>query len=178
VDLPRLNFSKVYKLRPGALTLHLLSRPLSDPEHIPAGAPSVAVPAAVIDFYLLVTSDPANKVAPVRLQLINANSDRLKRGQMMWFNLSPNPVGGTVGGRKLVIKPGSRQVLDPPARGNTNYPVDLSFRIPGKEHLYPLCETKWLHDPRSRSVVFIIPRPGVRTPRVLVFPDYREEEGR
>ncbi|NNC87466.1 MAG: hypothetical protein HKN82_03275, partial [Akkermansiaceae bacterium] len=51
VELPRLNLSQVYKLRPGALTLHLLAGPPGDPEKIPAGAPSVAVPATVTDFY-------------------------------------------------------------------------------------------------------------------------------
>lgn len=33
---------------------------------------------------------------------------------------------------------------------------------------------EWHHDPRSRSLAFIITNQGVRTPRVLVFPDYRE----
>lgn len=176
VDLPRMNFSKVYELPAGDLVLQLLPGPIEDPEMVPAGAPSAKVPASVGDFYLLLTSDPANKVAPVRMQVINASSERLKRGQMLWFNLTKNTIGGTVGSEKLVIKPGSRTTLDPPAGTNTSYPVDLAFRIPGKEHLYPLCETRWNHDPRSRSVAFIISKEGVRTPRVMVFPDYREPQ--
>ena len=174
VELPRMNFSQVYELRPGDLVLRLLPGAVDDPEKIPKGAPSTKVPAGVADFYLLVTSDPSNKVAPVRLQVINANADRLKRGQMLWFNLTENTIGGTVGSERLAIKPSSRVTIDPPARSNSNYPVDLAFRIPGKEHLYPLCETQWRHDPRSRSVAFIITKQGVRTPRVMVFPDYRE----
>ncbi len=181
VDLPRMNFSKIYELRAGDLVLHLLPGPIEDPKMVPAGAPSTKVPAAVGDFYLLLTSDPSNKVAPVRMQVINASSERLKRGQMLWFNLTENTIGGMVGSEKLVIKPGSRITLDPPAGTHTSYAVDLAFRIPGKEHLYPLCETRWNHDPRSRSVAFIISKEGVRTPRVMVFPDYREppaKEGR
>ena len=38
VDLPRMNFSKVYQLRPGALTLRLLPAPVADPVRIPPGA--------------------------------------------------------------------------------------------------------------------------------------------
>lgn len=174
VELPRMNFSQVYELKPGNLVLRLLPEAVDDPEQVPPGAPSARIPAAVTDFYLLVTSDPGNAVAPVRLQVINANADRLKRGQMLWFNLTGNTIGGTVGSEKLVIQPNARTILDPPARTNTNYPVNLAFRIPGKEHLYPLCETRWRHDPRSRSVAFVITKPGVRTPRVMVFPDYRE----
>lgn len=174
VDLPRMNFSKVYELRPGALTLALLPAPPAEPQQVPAGAPTVKVPETVTDFYLLLTSDPENKVAPVRANLINANAGRLGRGQMLWFNLTDKLIGGRIGSETLVLKPQSRHVIDPPARGHDNYPVDISYRIAGNDALYPLCETQWLHDPRSRSVAFVFQKPGVRTPRVLVFPDYRE----
>jgi len=174
VDLPRMNFSKVYPLRPGALTLCLLPEPPADPTQLPPGAPSVTVAEGVTDFYLLVTSDPANTVAPVRMQVINAGTDRLRAGQMLWFNLTKNTVGGTVGSEKLVIQPNSRVTLNPPATANKDFPVNLSFRLSGDEHLYPLCETQWRHDPRSRSVVFIIADPAARSPRVMAFPDYRE----
>jgi len=174
VDLPRMNFSKVYQLPSGRLNLRLLPAPLNDPARVPPGAPSVTVAEDVTDFYLLVTSDPANTVAPVRMQLINANADHLTPGQMLWFNLTNKPVGGTVGSEHLAIGPETRVTLKPPANGNEDYPVNLSFRIPGDERIYPLCETKWHHDPRSRSVVFIIAEPDNRTPRVWVFPDYRE----
>jgi len=174
VDLPRMNFSKVYPLRSGPLTLCLLPSPLSDATKLPPGAPSVTVAGDVADFYLLVTSDPANTVAPVRMQVINASSDKLRVGQMLWFNLTKNTVGGSVGSEKLVIQPNSRVTMEAPAKGNLDYPVNLTFRIPDNDHLYPLCETRWRHDPRSRSVVFINAENGVRTPRVMVFPDYRE----
>jgi hypothetical protein len=173
VDLPRMNFSKVYKLRPGALRLHLLPSPLDDPAKVPSGAPTATVSENITDFYLLVTSDPANPVVPMRMQIINAGADKLKTGQMLWFNLTKNAVAGTVGSEKLVIKPASRVTLDPPATGNKNYPVDLVFRLPDNELIYPLCETQWRHDPRSRTVAFIINEQGVRAPRILVFPDYR-----
>jgi len=110
----------------------------------------------------------------MRMQVINAGADKLKSGQTLWFNLNKNPVGGTVGTETLKIQPGSRDVLNAPATGNHDYPVKLYFRMPGNEHLYPLCETKWRHDPRSRSVAFIIAENGVRAPRVMVFPDFRE----
>ena len=175
VDLPRMNFSKVYDLPPGALQLSLLPAPPADPTKLPPGAPSVAVAEDVTDFYLLVTSDPANTVAPVRMQIINAGADRLRAGQMLWFNLTKSTVGGTVGSEKLVIQPNSRVTLNPPANANKDFPVNLSFRVLGDERLYPLCETNWRHDPRSRSVVFINADPAGRSPRVMAFADYREQ---
>jgi hypothetical protein len=174
VELPRMNFSMVYQLPAGALNLRLLPAPLADPAKVPSGAPSATVAEGVTDFYLLVTSDPANTVAPVRMQVINAGADKLKAGQTLWFNLTANAVGGTLGSEKLAVQAGARVTVDPPVSGNRNYQVNLAFRIPGDEQLYPLCETQWMHDPRSRSVAFIINENGSRSPRVLVFPDYRE----
>lgn len=174
VELPKMNFSPVYELPPGRLALCLLPAPPQDPARLPAGAPRAVVPEDVVDFYLFVTSDPKNQVAPVRMQVINAGSDRLKAGQMLWFNLTANTVAGTLGSERLLILPGKRVVLDPPARGNVDYPVSLGFRIPNDPNTYPLCETRWRHDPRSRSVIFIQSEEGSRTPRVRGFSDYRE----
>jgi hypothetical protein len=174
VDLPRMNFSKVYQLPGGLLKLRLLPAPPADPTKVPPEAPGVIVAAGITDFYLLVTSDPANTIAPVRMQVINAGADKLKLGQTLWFNLTKNPVGGTLGSETLKIESEARVILDAPTTGSGDYPVNLFFRIPGNEHLYPLCETKWRHDPRSRSVAFIITENGRRSPRVMVFSDFRE----
>lgn len=174
VELPKMNFSPVYELAPGKLTIALLPEAPADPTKIPANAPKVAVPEGVVDFYLLVSSDKTNKVAPVRMQVINAGSDKLKLGQMLWFNLTDKTVGGMVGTEKLLAKPNKRLVLDAPAKGHVDYKVSLSFRIPGDKQLYPLADTSWRHDPRSRSVVFIHDDPGSRTPLVNGFSDFRE----
>lgn len=174
VELPRLNLSPVYQLPAGNLSLALLPAPLDDPAKLPPGAPDAKVPATVAACYLLLTSDPSNKVAPVRMQVIDAGMDRLRAGQMLWFNLTDHPVGGRIGTEKLAMQPRSTVTLDPPATGAKDYPVDLAYRIAGKEPIYPICETKWLHDPRSRNLAFVFAKPGTRTPRVLVFPDFRE----
>lgn len=175
VELPKMNFSPVYELAPGKIAIALLPKEPEDPEKIPAGAPKVVVPEGVVDFYLLVTSDKDNKVAPVRMQVVNVGDDKLKLGQMLWFNLTDLTVGGMVGTQKLLIGPKKRLVLDPPAKGHADFPVSLSFRITGDKQLYPLCETTWRHDPRSRSVVFINAEPGKRAPRVMGFSDFREK---
>lgn len=174
VDLPGMNLSKVYPLPPGKISLALLSAPLANPEELPPGAPSTSVPESATDIYLLVISDPSNKVAPVCLQVVDASAAKLSRGKTLWFNLTEYTVGGTLGIEKLVIKPMSRAVADAPRKEAGDYPVSLAYRMEGNEHLYPICETRWLHDPRGRNLGFVIARPGSRTPRVLVFPDFRE----
>lgn len=174
VELPRMNLSPVYPLPPGDLVLQLMkSRPVED-EELPKGLPSVKLAAGTTNFYLLVSPDPSNVAFPLRLQVIDAGGADFKPGGMMWFNLTPHDIGGTLGDHKLAIHGGSRIVLGPPVSEAGSYPVDLSFRITGNDQVYPLCETKWRHDPAARTLWFIFIEPGTRTPRILGFPDHRE----
>lgn len=178
VELPRMNLSKVYEVPGGALTLRLLAAAPAKDQPIPAGVPSAAVAETIGDFYLLLSPDPANKAVPVRMQVIDASSGSFKTGQMQWFNLTPHDVGGSVGKQKLILKARSKMILDPPASTLEAYNVNLTFRIAGKEALYPLCETQWNHDPSARTLLFVVNEPGSRTPRVLGFPDHRTTSGK
>jgi hypothetical protein len=180
VELTRMGFSPTYQIRQEAVMLALLAAPPPAPTApggapaIPADAPTAKLAAAITDFYLIVTSDPANKVAPVRIQVIDADAVKFKRGQMLWFNLTGSRVGGTVGSRNLVIEPNTRLILDPPATRMEDYHVNIHYLAPGKQRAEPLCETNWSHDPRSRSVFFIFQPAGSVIPRIQGFPDFRE----
>ena len=173
VDLPRMNFSQPYTLPPGRLKLRMVAQPVIDPDKLPKLAPAAVVPATTRDCYLIVSADPHNAVAPVRIQVINANAERFSKGQILWFNLSKHIVKGTVGNQKIKLPPQSRRLMKPPANKREQYPIDLSFTISGDKRTHPLCETSWLHDPRSRMVAFVFTEKGRRTPRVLAFPDFR-----
>lgn len=173
VELPTMNLSPVYQLSPGPKTLRMLPAAPAKPEEISPDAPSVQVAEAVSDLYLLVTSDPANKIAPVRMQVVDVDPSKFKNGQMLWFNLSSNGVGGEVGTKRLAMEANSRSMMDAPAKKREDYPVKLYYRIEGKPDPYPLCETKWLHHPDSRGVFFVVAQKGSRIPRVIGFRDFR-----
>jgi hypothetical protein len=176
VELSRMGFSPVYPIRVGAPSLALLpSAPAGSPPLVPAAAPKVAIAESITDFYLIVSSDPANKVAPVKMQVINADAANFKRGRMLWYNLTDSKVGGVVGSRKLLVEPNSRLILDPPADELGDYRVNLHFLPPGKQRPEPLCETTWTYDPRSRGVFFVLKPAGSLVPRILGFPDFRED---
>ncbi len=178
VELTRMGFSPVYQIIPGDLTLALLPKPpappaiAGDPPVIPPDAPKATLAAAITDFYLIVSSDPTNKIAPVKIQVVNASARSFKLGQQLWFNLTENKIGGFVGTQKLAIDPNSRIILDAPATGHNDYHVNIQFLPPGKQRVEPLCETNWSHDPRSRSVYFVVNTGGI-LPRIVGFPDFR-----
>jgi hypothetical protein len=182
VELTRMGFSPVYKISPEAVSLALL--PTAPPPAtatsaaavVPAGAPTARIAASIRDFYLIVSSDPANQVAPVKMQVVDADAAHFKPGQMLWFNLTQNKVSGIVGARKLAINPNARLILDAPSSRLEEYHVNIQFVAPGKERPEPLCETNWFHDPRSRSVLFILQPPGSIIPRIQGFPDFRDAD--
>ena len=176
VELPRMNLSMVYQLAPGDISLRLLPGAAVKGVAIDPAAPGVKVAADLTDFYLLVASDPSNKIAPVRISVINAGQSVYRNGQMLFFNLSNQTVGGQLGSQKLSIAPNARSVVDAPASSRGDYPVDLAHHAPGETKLYPICETKWQHDPTKRTLLFIANEPGTRTPRVMGFSDRREPE--
>lgn len=178
VDLPRLGLSEVYALPAGDIHIALLPKAVQTvtpgkPSPVPAGAPTAAIPAAMTDFYLLLSSDPANSVAPVKIQVIDANPAQFKRGQQLWFNLTPNQVGGILGSQKVRFEPNSRSIVDGPASSGGGYQVNLYHLPPGKKQTYPICETQWIYDPTARSVFFILMPTNKRTPHVFGMFDAR-----
>lgn len=176
VKLPKMNLSPVYELPAGDITLRLLTKEPETPEQIPAGAPGVKLREGIGDFYLLISNDPGNKVIPVAMKVVDADPGKFRRGEMLWFNLTKNRIGGKLGTEKLDLKPNARLISKAPAEKAGNFPVELYYQMPGNEDVWPLCETKWIHNPNGRIVMFVIPEEGVRVPRLMGFPDFRQEE--
>jgi hypothetical protein len=176
IKLPRLSLSPVYKVRPGKVKLWLLTSPVADPENIPEGTPSIIVPAVALDFYLLIARDQANKVLPLRMQLVNANHDRIGRGEMLWFNLTPKYIAGKIGKEYLKLPPKKSVLVKEPTRGKGSYSAEIYFRVPGDPRTHPLIESQWRHDPRSRCIVFVYDEGKRRAPRIRSFSDFRMPE--
>ena len=156
VELPRMNLSPVYQLPGGPLNIRMLPAAVAKPADVPPDAPGARIVETVTDLYLLVSSDPSNKIVPVKLQVIDVNAANFKQGEMLWFNLTANSIGGQLGTQQLAMTPNSKTIVKSPAANNDDYNVNLSFRMPGNDRLYPLCETKWLHDTRSRKLFFVV----------------------
>lgn len=173
VELPKMNFSDVYVVASGDVTLRLLTAPVSKVEEVPAGAPIGKVAAGIEDFYVIASTDPKNQVVPVQLQIIDASAQKFRRGQMMWYNLTANPVGGKLGSQTLALKGQSRAITDAPTSGKEPYDVSLSYTLPNDKRLYPVCETKWVHDPDTRTVVFLFGGANGGVVDLIGFKDFR-----
>lgn len=174
IELPRMNLSQTYPMPAGALNLKLLSAPPVEGQPVNPAAPSATVGEGIGAFYLLLTADPANKALPVRMQVIDASAERFKPGQMLWYNLTGVEVSGQVGKQQVTIKARSKSISDPPTAAKENYNVNLSYKSPADGKNYPIFETKWLHNPAARSVLFIVTEGTNPLPRVMSFRDNPE----
>ncbi len=170
---PRMNFSAVYKLKGKGAKIWLVKAPVSDPKLLPKGSPVVTIPGGVKDFYLLLSHDKANSVLPMKMKVVNAGKDKLGRGEMMWFNLTQKPVVGNVGERKLRLPAKKSAMVKEPRRGKGNFVVELYFKVAGDERVHPLTESNWRHDPRCRTLVFVMNNGNRRAPRIKAFSDFR-----
>jgi hypothetical protein len=176
VELPSMNLSDVYAVPASATSLRLLAAPVDKAENIPADAPAAAIAETIADFYLIVTADPTNKTLPLRMQVIDAGGGKFGNGRMMWFNLTANRIGGLLGTQKLDVAPNSRAILEPPTNEAEDFAVQLFYALPGDPKPYPICRTKWVHDPRSRMLMFVYGGTNATAPQVVGFKDFRIAE--
>lgn len=151
LELASLNFSAPVDLPKGDLTLRFTAG-AGEP---PAGAPSVEFPASWSDCYLIFSSDPENPVLPVRVQAINASPTEMKKGDMVWINMTGSTLAGTLGDTKLDCGPLSQVKVAAPLANDGDYPVSIDYTPAGKETPLPLARTNWRHSKTDRMIVLV-----------------------
>lgn len=177
VELPSMNLSPIYKLSPGAIKLNLLTAKVDDSKEVPPDAPSVEIPADYTDFFLLVFSDPDNKIAPVKLDAINLESENFKIGQTLWINRTDKTIEGELGDQILSLQPGSSKILAAPVSDNGvptsgYYSASFTYQVEEKGVFEPITEQQWWHDAKSRHLGFIVDSGG-RLPKIYFYRDFR-----
>lgn len=175
IEVNSLSFSPIYPIAKDSRALAILTqRPANPAESPPSQAPKALLSENTQDFYLILSSDPHNKIAPVRLQIIDADAKQFRAGQMLWFNLTDHTLGGLVGTQKLLLAPKSKLVMHAPTLRDSDYPVNIHYLPTGQKQQEPLCETRWIHDSKTRNVLFVLQETGTITPRIIGIPDFRE----
>lgn len=180
VDLPNMNFSPLYKLAPGAIQLKLLTAKAEDPEAISPDAPSVEIPAHYTDFCLLVSSDPTNKVAPVKLKAINLETEKFKTGQTLWVNQTDKTIKAKLGEQILSLGPGNSEIVDNPLSKQSEttsgyYKASFTYKAQGEDTFALITEQQWWHDTNSRHLGFVVDTGG-KLPKIYFFRDFRVPE--
>lgn len=180
VHLPSTNFSPLYKLAPGAIQLKLLTAQAEDPKAVSPDAPFVDIPEDCTDFYLLVSRDPNNKTAPLKLKAINLESGKFKFGQTLWVNETDKIIQAELGGQTLSLGPQSSEIVDSPLINqgvptSGYYKAVFTYQVPGEGAFAPITEQNWWHDAQSRHLGFMV-NAGGKLPRIYFYRDFRAPE--
>ncbi len=177
VDLPNMNLSAVYKINSNTTRLLLLPFQVDNPKDISPEAPAVEIPTEYINILLLISSDPENKIAPVKLTVINLN---FKISQTLWINRSDKTIEGKLGEQVLSIEPDSSKIIDAPL-GNQSTPASgyieasFTYKVQDSDVSSPISEQQWWHDANSRHIG-VIANSGGKLPKINFYRDFREPE--
>jgi hypothetical protein len=177
VDLPNMNLSAVYEIASNATQIKLLPEKVDNPDTIPPEAPSVELPAEYKNILLIISSDPDNKIAPVKLTAINLT---FKISQTLWINRTDKTIEGKLGEQVLSLEPDSSKITDAPL-GNQSRPTSgyfeasFTYRIQGSDVSSPITEQQWWHDANSRHIG-VVANSGGKLPKINFFRDFREPE--
>ncbi len=175
VELPNMNFSEVIRLPSGKLVLGMADAPVAKPDQIPPGAPTAEIANNVGDFYLIVVSDPDNKVLPLRILPVDAGDERPEPGQTLWINLSERAISGTLGNESIDVPAGARVLAKAPLPVSGYYKAEFLFRAKDETSFQPVMNKSWWFDAKSKNLGFIIDT-GSRLPKIFSFRDYRVAE--
>ena len=173
VEMSHMNLSIPYNISTDSRDLILLKNAVDSSEEVPKKAPRVTLPQHMSDAYLICLSDPGNEVAPVKVYAVDATMDKFNLGQMAWFNLTPHSIVGKIGDQKIDLSPESKAIIDKPMAKHGSYPVILSYVMKGDPSVWPICQTRWQHNPKSRQLVFVFNEGNQRLPRIRGFEDIR-----
>jgi hypothetical protein len=180
LELPRMNLSGPLELPAGELRLAFTTKPVGKGEVPPKGAPMAVIPASWSQAVLIFFTDPANKILPVNVKVVDASARVFGPGDRYWLNLSAAVVAPRVGDPDVPrIDPGKSHIMKGPRGGARDLPVIVKCLLPEDGQVRDLCRTTWRHDPARRKLVFILPNPPRRVPRVwsVPFSDPVESDG-
>lgn len=170
LPLPKMNLSDRTTIPEGDLVLRLTLEPPAKDQSIPAGAPSVTIPAAWTDVILLFAHNPKDAAFPFVATALDVSLTKFKPGEMLVFNRTNTTIGGKLGTRSMRVGPGLSVKVDPPADTTGDYPVAIGYLPAGEQDARPLAYTTWRHETEVRQLLFILPDVTRGVPRVWSVP--------
>lgn len=175
VSLPSMNLSEVIELPSGDLTIAMITSPISDPELLPPQAPVLKIPEGVMDFYIIITPDPENKILPIKMNLVDTGGGKLKAGETLWYNFTGHRIAAKLGSAQMTVDPQGRTISKHPISASGYYVAQFAYQANGKGAYAPITEQSWWHDANSKHLGFMY-NTGGKLPKIYFFRDFRDPE--
>lgn len=178
IDLPRLSIStKRLSLPAGTVRVYAATKAPTKAEPLPADAPFVDVPDGMND--PLVVLLPSGEAGPLAFRMLPVEFSRTKapEGAVLWFNLSTRAIFAKLGSAQAVVAPRQTAIQLPPGKPGDAYHVlvDVAPEA-GETDSVPLMRSSWVKEPGQRHLLFIVPDPTRKVPRIVAVPERMEPE--
>jgi hypothetical protein len=171
VALSSMNLSRIIELPPGEITLGLTPNEVLDPETFPEGVPRATIPEAYTDFYLIMTSDPTNRIIPIRMHAIQIDG-KLKSGETLWINLTQHNILAKLGNQTLMIPHKKQKICPAPLSESGYYSANFSYQRNATGKFLPIMNKSWWLDHQSKHLGFIVGT-DARLPKIFTIRDRR-----
>lgn len=176
IDLPRLSLStKRLALPAGPVRVYAATKAPTKADPLPADAPFVDIPDGMNDPLVVIL--PLGGTGPLAFRMLPVEFSRTKapEGAVLWFNLSARTVFAKLGAVQATVAPRQSVVQTPPGRNGDVYHVliDVSPEA-GETDNVPLMRSSWVKEPGQRHLLFVVPDPSRKVPRIVAVPDRME----
>jgi hypothetical protein len=162
----------VIELPSGEITVAMIPNKINDPKALPPEPPLLKIPELVMDFYIIITPDPNNKVLPVKMNLVDTGGGKLKPGETLWYNFTDHRIIARLGSAEMSVAPTGRTISKDPAPSSGYYIAKFAYQMNGEGAIAPITEQSWWHDANSRHLGFIVGSGG-KLPKIYFFRDFR-----
>jgi hypothetical protein len=166
VALPTRNLSPEVSLPKGDLVITILGKIPTDKDKIPKAAQRVKIPKDWQRCILLFFPNPKNKLFPAKVIAVNASRTNFPKGDTLIYNVSTATLIAEFGKQRVRVKPKKTGLVKAPMKKFGSYPVAIDCILNGEKKRSTICRTNWQHDPQARQILFVVPAPGYKVPRV------------
>jgi len=178
LDLPRLSVStKRLALPAGPVRVFAATKVPTKAEPLPADAPFVDIPEGM-DAPLVVLL-PSGATGPLAFRMLPVEFARSKapEGAVLWFNLSARTVFAKLGTAQAAVAPRQTAVMVPPGKPGDVYHVLVDVSPDqGETENVPLMRSSWVKEAGQRHLLFVVPDPSRKVPRIVAVPERMEPE--
>lgn len=175
VTLPSMNLSEVIELPSGELTIAMTPNKITDPKALSPNSPFLRIPEKLMDFYIIITSDPNNKDLPIKMNLVDAGAGKLNPGETLWYNFTEHRIAAKLGRAEMTVDPGDQAISKDPDSASGYYIARFVYQAQAKGAYAPITEQSWWHDSTSKHLGFIY-NSGGKLPKIYFFRDFRIAE--
>ncbi len=175
ITLPSMNLSEVIELPSGELTIAMTSNKITDPKALSPNAPLLRIPEKLMEFYIIITSDPNNKELPIKMNLVDAGAGKLNEGETLWYNFTEHRIAAKLGSAEMTVDPEGRAISKDPTTASGYYTARFIYQAHGKGEYAPITEQNWWHDAASRHLGFMY-NSGGKLPKIYFYRDFRDPE--